>query len=142
MFFYDRDILISCPLSCDFANHIDWLEIKYMYSLHDLTEGRAQPNLVNPKKNILKSNSFDAMQTFLFAFTCKFGLVLSVEKVVICINKTNCGPLVRINLPFSSLVDWVSAWVMIGLKRSCQQETFIKPVGGWVTGFHKKNVWH
>ena len=29
-----------------------------------------------PKKNILKSASFDVMQTVFFAFTCKFGLVL------------------------------------------------------------------
>ena len=36
-----------------------------------------------PKKNILKSASFDVMQTVFFVFTCKFG----------CINKTNCGPL-------------------------------------------------
>ena len=43
--------------------------------------------------NILKSNSFDAMQTVLFVFTSKFGWILKVEKVVICINKTNCGPL-------------------------------------------------
>ena len=28
------------------------------------------------KKNILKSASFDVMQTVFFAFTCKFGLVL------------------------------------------------------------------
>ena len=55
----------------------------------------ATPNFTNSreviysKKNILKSNRFDVMQTFFFAFTCKFGLVLQVEKVVICINKTN-----------------------------------------------------
>ena len=48
-----------------------------------------------PKKNILKSNSFDVMQTVFFAFTCKFGLVLHVEKVVICINKANWHPLVN-----------------------------------------------
>ena len=48
---------------------------------------------IHAKKNILKSNSFDAMQTLFFAFTCKFGLVLHVEKVVICINKTNWHPL-------------------------------------------------
>ena len=50
-------------------------------------------SLMRAKKNILKSNSFDVMQTVFFAFTCKFGLVLQVEKVVICINKTNWHPL-------------------------------------------------
>ena len=50
------------------------------------------------KKNILKSNSFDAMQTLFFAFTSKFGLVLHVEKVVICINKTNWHPLLQSDL--------------------------------------------
>ena len=44
------------------------------------------------KKNILKSNSFGVMQTVFFAFTCKFGLCLHVEKVIICINKTNWHP--------------------------------------------------
>ena len=33
------------------------------------------------------------MQTVFLAFTCKFGLCLHVEKVVICINKTNWHPL-------------------------------------------------
>ena len=47
---------------------------------------RHQNSNVRPKKNILKSNSFDVVQTVFFAFTCKFGLVLQVEKVVICIN--------------------------------------------------------
>ena len=32
--------------------------------------------VLKPKKNILKSASFDVMQTVFFAFTCKFGLVL------------------------------------------------------------------
>ena len=44
---------------------------------------------IQSKKNILKSNDFGVMQTVFFAFTCKFGLCLHVEKVVICINKTN-----------------------------------------------------
>ena len=38
-----------------------------------------RPNRVKgkkAKKNILKSASFDVMQTVFFAFTCKFGLVL------------------------------------------------------------------
>ena len=48
---------------------------------------------IGPKKNILKSNDFGVMQTVFFAFTCKFGLCLHVEKVVICINKTNWHPL-------------------------------------------------
>ena len=47
---------------------------------------------LNAKKNILKSNDFGVMQTVFFAFTCKFGLCLHVEKVVICINKTNWHP--------------------------------------------------
>ena len=34
--------------------------------------------LLRSKKNILKSNSFDVMQTVFFAFTCKFGLVIKV----------------------------------------------------------------
>ena len=33
-------------------------------------------NTLFTKKIILKSNSFDVMQTDFFAFTCKFGLVL------------------------------------------------------------------
>ena len=49
------------------------------------------------KKNILKSNDFGVMQTVFFAFTCKFGLCLHVEKVVICINKTNWHPLVSVH---------------------------------------------
>ena len=52
------------------------------------------------KKNFLKSNSFGVMQTVFFAFTCRFGLCLHVEKVVICINETNCCPLVPILLWF------------------------------------------
>ena len=50
--------------------------------------------LLNSKKNILKSNDFGVMQTVFFAFTCKFGLCLHVQKVVICINKTNWHPLI------------------------------------------------
>ena len=30
---------------------------------------------IKPKKNILKTNSFDVMQTVFFAFTYRFGLV-------------------------------------------------------------------
>ena len=33
--------------------------------------------------------------TKFFAFTCKFGLCLHVQKVVICINKTNWHPLIQ-----------------------------------------------
>ena len=50
-----------------------------------------------PKKNILKSNDFGVMQTVFFAFTCRFGLCLHVEKVVICINKTNWHPLLNVD---------------------------------------------
>ena len=50
------------------------------------------PNGLEAKKNILKSNSFGVMQTVFFAYTCKFGLCLHVEKVIICINKTNWHP--------------------------------------------------
>ena len=53
-----------------------------------------------PKKNTLKSNCFDVMQTFFFASTCKFCLVLLVEKVVIWINRTNCAPLIIPNKLF------------------------------------------
>ena len=38
---------------------------------------------------ILGKSKEDVTQTVFFAFTCKFGLVLKVEKVVICMNKTN-----------------------------------------------------
>ena len=55
-----------------------------------------------PKKNILKSNNFGVMQTVFFAFTCKFGLCLHVEKVVICINKTNWHPLPKVLKNWSS----------------------------------------
>ena len=41
------------------------------------------------KEEYTMSNDFGVMQTVFFAFTCKFGLVLKVEKVVISINKTN-----------------------------------------------------
>ena len=55
------------------------------------------------KKNILKSNNFGVMQTVFFAFTCKFGLCLHVEKVIICINKTNWHPLVWTNQHSNSI---------------------------------------
>ena len=43
------------------------------YNIASYSKGNLQT-----KKNILKSNSFDVMQTVFFAFTCKFGLVIKV----------------------------------------------------------------
>ena len=66
------------------------IHLKLLWKFYqDLTSG----TMSKPKKNILKSNDFGVMQTVFFAFTCKFGLCLHVEKVVICINKTNWHPL-------------------------------------------------
>ena len=47
-----------------------------MISEKSLNDLRKFHGLLYPKKNILKSASFDVMQTVFFAFTCKFGLVL------------------------------------------------------------------
>ena len=41
-------------------------------------------------------NSFDVVQAIFFAFICKFGLDLLVEKVVICMNKKNCTSLILV----------------------------------------------
>ena len=54
-----------------------YLRHGFCSKLDDVEENRVKW-ICDPvsKKNILKSASFDVMQTVFFAFTCKFGLVL------------------------------------------------------------------
>jgi len=69
------------PKRVDLTKSTQWIKIILIHLAQGCIMGEEQIQtkivcLLHTKKNILKSNSFDVMQTVFFAFTCKFGLVL------------------------------------------------------------------
>ena len=47
------------------------------------------------EKKKVTSHSYDVRQTDLYAYTCKFGLVLQIERVVVHQNKISCDHLIE-----------------------------------------------
>ena len=68
--------MTCCFSISEVENIIFVFHIKLFHALPSLHYVYVVANMYDAKKKILKSNSFDVMQTLFFAFTCKLSLVL------------------------------------------------------------------